>query len=114
MAEELKIVPKVWGREIWVANNPKYCGKLLIIRPGFKCSLHYHKVKMETFYCVKGRCTLEVGGQAYDLYPLTAPVTIMPGDRHLFFSLRGATIMEVSTFHDDADVVRLAESGRIN
>ena len=26
------IEPKGWGREVWIANNPLYCGKILEIR----------------------------------------------------------------------------------
>ncbi len=113
MAEELKVVPKVWGKEIWIANNDKYCGKLLIINPGYRASLHYHKTKMETFYCLEGRCFLQVEGDTTELYPLIPPITIQPGQKHLFYSDRGATIMEVSTHHDDNDVVRITPSGSI-
>ena len=30
------------------------CGKLLHVEPHKKCSVHYHKLKKETFYVIKG------------------------------------------------------------
>lgn len=47
--EKIKITapeeyPKTWGKELWIANSSKYCGKKLIIEKGKKCSaIHYHK-----------------------------------------------------------------------
>ena len=45
------IVNKLWGYEIWIENNEKYCGKHLHVVPGKKCSVHYHKDKKETKCC---------------------------------------------------------------
>ncbi len=42
--EPVHIEPKGWGREIWIANNGLYCGKILEINKGKKCSLHFHKL----------------------------------------------------------------------
>ena len=41
----MKIVEKGWGRETWLHNDEKYCGKILFFNAGKKCSLHYHKLK---------------------------------------------------------------------
>src|SRR5260221_12602709 len=54
------IAPKGWGREIWIANNPLYCGKILEIRKGKRCSLHYHKLKTESFYLRVGKLRVRV------------------------------------------------------
>jgi mannose-6-phosphate isomerase-like protein (cupin superfamily) len=61
-------VPKGWGREVWIANNivldgepfpTGYSGKLLVYeREGAKSSMHYHTVKHETFYILKGEFTV--------------------------------------------------------
>ena len=50
----VRIVPKGWGREVWIANGELYCGKVLEILKS-KCSLHYHKLKTESFYLRSGR-----------------------------------------------------------
>src|SRR3989338_8926171 len=44
----VKIVPKVWGQEQWLVNNEKYCGKKMLIKDGYYCSYHKHKIKDET------------------------------------------------------------------
>jgi hypothetical protein len=46
--QPVQIVPKGWGREIWIANGDLYCGKILEINKGKKCSLHFHKIKTES------------------------------------------------------------------
>jgi quercetin dioxygenase-like cupin family protein len=53
-----KWVPKGWGGESWVVNNESYCGKILLIKKGFRVSWHYHKLKDETFFCQKGKLLL--------------------------------------------------------
>jgi mannose-6-phosphate isomerase-like protein (cupin superfamily) len=50
----IHIEPKGWGREIWIANNPLYCGKILEMQKGKRCSLHFHKIKTESFYLRSG------------------------------------------------------------
>lgn len=115
-------VVKLWGAEEWLVNNDLYCAKRLYIRPGFMCSLHYHNVKDETFYVEHGLVRIET----YSLKNgrLWAPIDmgfigpgsslrISPGTPHRFRSALpdgAATILEVSTHHDDADVVRIEES----
>src|SRR5260370_30961190 len=57
--QPVHVVLKGWGREIWIANNPLYCGKILEIRKGKRCSLHFHKLKTESFYLRSGRLKLK-------------------------------------------------------
>lgn len=109
-------VDKVWGFEQIVVNTPLYCAKFLHVQPGKKCSLHYHKIKDETFYVLDGEC----GMQTSLVAPVPIPVMhkgqgqyIPPGLPHRFSSERGCILLEVSTHHDDADVVRLEPSGEI-
>lgn len=47
-------VEKGWGFERWIVNKEEYCGKLLHIDWDKRLSLHYHKLKDETFYCQSG------------------------------------------------------------
>ena len=39
------VVPKGWGREVWIVNGDLYCGKILEISKAKRCSLHFHKLK---------------------------------------------------------------------
>ena len=56
----VRIVPKGWGREVWIANGDRYCGKILEIRKGKKCSLHFNKLKDESFCLRAGRLKVRV------------------------------------------------------
>ena len=58
--EPVRIVPKGWGREVWIANGDLYCGKILEITKGKKLSLHYHKIKSESFYLRAGRLVVRI------------------------------------------------------
>jgi hypothetical protein len=40
---------KVWGYEQTIVNGA-YCGKRMFLREGFRCSIHHHRLKDETFY----------------------------------------------------------------
>jgi mannose-6-phosphate isomerase-like protein (cupin superfamily) len=51
----VNVVPKSWGREVWIVNNETYCGKILYITAGKTGSLHFHQHKTETFYLRVGR-----------------------------------------------------------
>lgn len=109
---ELKVVEKVWGREVWIINEPEYCAKFLFIKWGAKGSLHYHKEKKETFYCLSGQAGLHIDGRDYMLNEVARPKTIPPGTPHQIIGLgKGINkILEISTHHSDEDVVRLSES----
>jgi len=108
--ENIKIVEKVWGNEEWIVNCDSYCGKLLRLNKGAASSLHYHKQKQETFYALEGQVALTIEGRDYMLNPYSRPKTIMPLEKHQFHGLTDAVILEISTYHDDTDVVRLTES----
>lgn len=109
MIREPKRVPKSWGYELWVANSPMYCGKLLHVDDGQQCSLHYHEHKAETFYVLEGEVRLELDehelhlrqGDVVDVYPYT---------RHRFQAVNGdALLLEVSTQHFEGDSHRVQD-----
>jgi len=106
-------VEKVWGWEEVIVNQPLYCLKRLHLKGGFQSSLHYHRIKTETFVLEKGNCFLDLGEERINLMPGMA-IHIEPGVEHRFGGwLVGATILEIATHHDDADVVRLAPSSEL-
>ena len=112
--EDIKEIPKVWGKEIWLVNCPEYCGKLLVIDKDAMSSWHYHKIKKETFYLLAGivYLTVEDGDyyKSYYMSPSSRPKTIFPGEKHEFRALTKSIILEISTEHKEEDVVRLNES----
>ena len=108
--ENIKIVGKVWGREEWLVNGSLYCGKILHVDEGAESSYHYHKKKLETFYALEGQVILTIEGKDYMLNLSSRPKTIEPNERHMFYGITKAKIIEFSTHHDDEDVFRLTES----
>jgi mannose-6-phosphate isomerase-like protein (cupin superfamily) len=112
-------VAKQWGTEIWLTNNPLYCAKLLVLKPGMACSLHRHIAKTETFFILQGEVRVEIGTHGLPEYKHPGDSVHLPaGTFHRFADPGGsnvpAIILEVSTEHDDADVERLASSGPAN
>ena len=108
------IIQKVWGSEEVLVNTDTYCGKILRLDKGARCSLHYHNVKDETFYLISGRFMLLTGlqGERYEKKILEPgdSFRIVPGCYHRFWGIEDSVIAEFSTHHDDADVVRLEPS----
>ena len=109
---EIEIHPKVWGEEHWIVNK-EYCGKKLVLKRGYRCSIHWHKVKDEVFYILSGRVLMEVNGEAKVLEPGMKQY-IRPGDKHRFTGLLDSEIMEFSTTHVEEDSYRDEPSGRVS
>lgn len=93
-------------------NEPEYCSKWLTLRPGQKCPRHFHRLKKETFFVLRGTVELEADGERLSLAPGQS-FTILPGVRHAFSSRAGAVVEEVSThdmnsdsYFDDPEIVR--------
>lgn len=113
-----------WGGEFRFINEPPnplgnedkgYCAKMLYLGNELPSSLHYHKIKKETFCVLFG----EVGVSIYDdqavdeIYHINIlkpgdKLTIEPGTKHQFRALNNepALILEASTYHDDSDTYR--------
>ena len=104
--------PKGWGYELWIANNEKYCGKILHFNKGKRCSYHYHKLKQETFYVESGKIKVLYGyGSIED-----AKVKVMlPGDSldvpigliHQIIAIEESKVYEFSTTHYESDSYRI-------
>ena len=109
----MKIVPKIWGEEHWIANNSKYCGKKLILKKGYRCSLHYHKIKEETFYIQSGKVLMELIDKKFIMNKGDFQ-NIKPGEWHRFTGLEDSEIFEFSTQHFDEDNYRKTESEKID
>lgn len=110
---EVAVVPKLWGYEKWLENNEKYCSKMLVLKKGYQCSLHYHKIKDEMFLVTKGSVRLELGDEILQLTPGSF-ARVAPGVKHRFRGLADSEILEISTHHDEADSHRLEESKKVS
>ena len=106
----MKRVEKGWGYELWIHNDEKYCGKLLFFSKGKKCSLHYHKLKHETFYVQSGllKCTFIDGKNVENAMLAPGDVKeIYPGLIHQMEAVEDTVMFEFSTQHFDEDSYRL-------
>jgi mannose-6-phosphate isomerase-like protein (cupin superfamily) len=115
--EPVHIQPKVWGREIWIANNNLYCGKILEIRKGRMCSLHFHKLKTESFYLRAGRLRVRIkesaDSEVIEEFEMSAGqcMDVPPGLVHQMEALEDAELLEFSTQHFESDSHRLVNGG---
>lgn len=106
----MKVIAKLWGSEKEIVNNTLYCMKELTLRQNYQCSLHYHRVKTETFYVLSGKFELEVGKIRRLMKPGDSQ-TILPMVPHRFIGLAESSVfMEASTHHYEEDVVRIESS----
>jgi len=111
---------KVWGSEEWIVNAD-YCGKILNLSAGYRCSIHNHKLKDETFLLIEGLVLLETWQlknekledyrskvlDKYDSY------RIFPGTPHRFTGILNSKIIEFSTHHEDSDSYRYSSSEKV-
>jgi quercetin dioxygenase-like cupin family protein len=83
--------------EFWVANEREhgYCGKFLFVLDGQTCPYHYHKIKHETFFVVKGRIRMKVGAEERIMGEGDL-LAMPPGVGHSFTGIGPALILEVS------------------
>ncbi|MFH0898269.1 MAG: cupin domain-containing protein [bacterium] len=111
-------VKKSWGHEEWIVNNEKYCGKKLVFNQGHHCSMHFHKIKEETFYLLYGKMLVELeqedGSIAKRVITSGDVQHITPGLPHRMTALVDSAIIEFSTFHMDSDSYRKSPSGKID
>ncbi len=111
----VRVVPKGWGQEVWIANGERYCGKILEIRKGKRCSLHYHKLKHESFYLRSGRLKVRVkespDAQAIEEFEIGPGecMDVPAGLVHQMEALEDAELYEFSTQHFDSDSHRLVK-----
>jgi N-acetylneuraminate synthase len=83
--------------EFWVANENEagYCGKFLFLFDGQTCPEHFHRMKHETFYILRGRVRMIADGRERVMKPGDRLV-MPPGVKHVFSGDGDALILEVS------------------
>ncbi len=120
MEKELIKTPEMhkkgWGYESWIVNNEKYCGKILHFYAGKRFSLHYHKIKDETFYVLSGRFKMILYDSLKDYEYKNAIegeicsgniIHIPPGRLHRLIALEEGDIIEFSSQHFEDDSYRV-------
>lgn len=131
MLDITKFVSKGWGYELWITNNEKYCLKLLHLVRNRRCSVHFHKIKDETFFISSGKVSLSyVFPSCWEYYESvdlshykpdwkvkSKEIILESGDVfhvppmtiHEFCGISTSEIFEVSTQHFDEDSYRIVK-----
>ena len=109
-------VMKTWGFEIIFENDKEndYCGKLLVCfqnKWSSEGKWHYHKIKTETFYVIKGILILEVvkEGEVKEMFlNVGESYQIKPNEPHRFKSMTDiCKFIEASTYDSPEDSYRI-------
>ena len=88
---------RIGETEFDVNNNIEegYCGKFIFVLKGQTCPMHYHRVKHETFYLVKGLVEMESNSEIVVMRQ--GDIKIMPQNtKHRFTGLEDSLILECS------------------
>jgi len=109
----MKFVSKGWGFERWIVNNEEYCGKLLYLTKGKRCSWHYHILKDEVFYVQSGRVKVLYSDE--EDRDSAKEIILEAGDnfhvyrglKHQIIALMDTELFEFSTQHFDSDSHRI-------
>jgi mannose-6-phosphate isomerase-like protein (cupin superfamily) len=89
--------PRIGETEFNINNNVEqgYCGKFMFLFSGQTCPMHHHRVKHETFFVVKGRIEMELGGKILML-GLGSTCVVDQNARHRFTALEDSLVLECS------------------
>jgi N-acetylneuraminate synthase len=88
---------RIGETEFDINNNIEegYCGKFIFVIKGQTCPMHYHKIKHETFYLVKGKVEMESNNEITVMNQ--GDIKIMPQNtKHRFTGLEDSLILECS------------------
>jgi len=104
----LKEILKNWGKELWIAQEQEYGGKILIVKENHNTSQHFHKDKKETIYCFKGQVDIVLTDRIVTLKE-GSDITLLPRTVHRIIGKKDSVLFEVSTPQLE-DVVRINEN----
>jgi len=110
-----EIHEKNWGRELWIHNSEKYCGKILEFNENCYFSSHFHLKKEETWYVLSGKLNMEYFDltKAEKISKIISEgdvIHMVPGVIHKLTALSSSKILEVSTQHFEEDSYRIEKS----
>lgn len=108
----LKKIKKPWGYEILIEKNKNYMFKKLYMKKGHRCSLQYHKKKIETIFIVSGKLKIFYGKNKDKLrHKIFKPLNTITINRkiiHRMQAMSDCVYLEASTSEIN-DVVRLSD-----
>ena len=116
-----EITLKSWGREELIYNH-LYCCKLLVYdREGIASSLHFHRLKTETFIVTSGEFLIEwalvnmlgesqADSKQTEYFEPGRSINLAPYTAHRIRCIKKGVIVEASTRDDETDCVRIEPS----
>lgn len=103
-----KIIKKPWGSEEILTTNNKYLFKKLYMKKNKRCSLQFHKKKIETIYVLSGLLEIQINNKIH-LLKKGNSITIKNKTKHRMKALRENTYyLEASSPHAN-DVIRIED-----
>lgn len=108
----VKKINKPWGYELLIEKNKKYMFKKLFMKKSHRCSLQFHKKKIETIFVVSGKLKIFYGKNKdklkYKIFKPQNTITINPKTIHRMQAISDCIYLEAST-PEITDVVRLSD-----
>lgn len=88
---------RIGETEFNINNNVEegYCGKFIFMFKGQTCPMHHHRIKHETFFIVKGKVDMTLGGKKYILHQGDRLV-VDQKVKHMFTAMDDSLILESS------------------
>ena len=117
---KLEVDEKVWGTELIISRSP-HASKIMVVKPGYQVSMHWHAIKSETFILVSGKLIVELLDKAgyLSVVELDKPfssITLPHRTPHTFYcpdDQKGDTVfIECSTADSKDDSYRIFPSGK--
>ena len=106
---------KPWGFEVLLEKNNIYVLKKLFMKKNHRCSLQYHKKKLETIYVLSGILEISFGKNKNSLtkkkFYKNDTITLKPKVIHRMKALKDCFYLESSS-PQLKDVVRLEDDYR--
>ena len=107
-----KKIKKPWGYEELIEINSKYMFKKLFMKKNHRCSLQFHKKKMETIFVLKGLLEISFGRNSKKLkkkiFKKNQFITLKPKIVHRMKAITNSEYLESST-PEIKDVVRISD-----
>ena len=108
----MKKINKPWGSEEIIELNKKFCVKKIYMKKKHRCSLQFHKKKIETITALKGNLHIQIKSKNIILKPYQS-ITIKPYTKHRMYAKNTNCIYMESSTTELKDVVRLEDDYRI-
>ncbi|MFE9382193.1 cupin domain-containing protein [Streptomyces sp. NPDC007025] len=114
---DTKKVVKLWGQERWLHEEEPdgpYGFKFIRIKAGHRTSLQYHEHKRESYFILEGEAVMHYratrDGENLRLpMPAGTLAHVDPGAVHRVEGVTDIVLVEVSTYDDGSDNVRLED-----